>query len=128
MSYNFEEEYYQFGSRFSDPLEYLKDDVSRQSEPRSSLEAITRQEEIPSFAPLENNNLGLKKIFSSVSHNMFNDEEDKLYENLEHKYELSEEHRHIEDLKDGIEMGSYLREHVTNTNLSREGQSNSEFE
>ena len=45
---------------------------------------------------------------------------------VEHKFELSEEHRVVDDVKDIIEVGSFLREHVTNVTLSRE--SNSDLE
>merc|ERR1712110_274330 len=55
----------------------------------------------------------------------YNTEEDKLYA-VEHKFELSEEHRVVDDVKDIIEVGSFLREHVTNVTSSRE--SSSEFE
>lgn len=53
---------------------------------------------------------------------MYNAEEYKLHE-VEHKFELSEEHRVVEDVKDIIEIGSFLREHVTNVTLSRESNS-----
>ena len=53
---------------------------------------------------------------------MYNAEEYKLHE-VEHKFELSEEHRVVDDVKDIIEMGSFLREHVTNVTLSRESNS-----
>ena len=59
---------------------------------------------------------------------MFNEEDDKLCEMIEHKYELSEEYRHNDEIKDPVEMGSYLREHVTAGALSGEGLSNCEFE
>ena len=36
------------------------------------------------------------------------------------KYDLSEEHRVVDDMKEAVEMGSYRREHVTNTALSGE--------
>lgn len=85
-------------------------------------------EEIPSFDTLDGPHLGLKKIFSSNSHDMFNEEDDKLCEMIEHKYELSEEYRHNDEMKDPVEMGSYLREHVTAGALSGEGLSNCEFE
>ena len=55
---------------------------------------------------------------------MYNTEEDKLYA-VEHKFELSEEHRVVDDVKDIIEIGSFLREHITNVTSSR---SNSDFE
>ena len=131
MDYNFEEQFYPFQSaqesRYADPLEYLKDEGARINRTRTSIEGITRAEEIPSFDPLDPH-LGLKKIFSSNSHDMFNEEDEKLCEINELKFELSEEHRHIEDLKEVVEMGSYLREHVTNAALSGEGLSNGEFE
>ena len=56
---------------------------------------------------------------------MYNADEDKLHA-VDHKFELSEEHRVLDDVKDIVEMGSFLREHVTNVTLSRE--SNSDFE
>ena len=49
---------------------------------------------------------------------MYNAEEDKLHA-VEHKFELSEEHRVVDDMKDIVEIGSFLREHVTNVTLSR---------
>ena len=131
MNYNFEEQFYPFQSaqesRYMDPLEYIDDESARPHRSRTSLEGVTRAEEIPSFDPL-NPHLGLKKIFSSNSHDMFNEEDDKLCEINDLKYELSEEHRHIEDLKEVVEMNSYLRDRATNIALSGEGLSNGEFE
>ena len=132
MNCNFEEEYNLFASdpqeRFENPLDFINNGAIRSTEPRSSLEGIARHEEIPSFDPL-NTNLGLKKIFSSNNpHDMFHEENEKLCEIAEHKYDLSEEHRVMDEIKDVVEMGSYLREHVTSTGFSGEAQSNSEFE
>lgn len=133
MDYNFEGEYNLFASvqpeHFADPLDFINDGGIRLSKTRSSLESVGRDQEILPFDPLDTK-LGIKKIFSSNNpHDVFNCEEnDKLYEIAEHKYELSEEHRVLDEMKEGVEMGSYLREHVTNTGLSGEAQSNSEFE
>ena len=124
MNCNFEEEYNLFPSnhqeRFENPLDFMNAGGIHRTEPRSSLEGIARHEEIPTFDPL-NSNLGLKKIFSSTNpHDMFHEENEKLCEIPEHKYDLSEEHRVMDEIKDVVEMGSYLREHVTNTGLSGE--------
>ena len=109
MDYNFEEQFYPFQSaqesRYADPLEYLKDEGARINRSRTSIEGITRAEEIPSFDPLDPH-LGLKKIFSSNSHDMFNEEDDKLCEVNDLKYELSEEHRHIDTCRRGCAHGT----------------------
>ena len=90
---------------------------------------MARHEEIPSsFAQQEN--LDIKKMISSTSHEvMFNADELEPYEDL--KFELSEKHQPIDDLNEVVEMGSYLREHVTNVATPKSGarsaQSNSDF-
>lgn len=58
---------------------------------------------------------------------MLNAEDDKLYE-IGHKFELSEEHRVLDEMNDGLELASYLREHVTNAALSGDRSNSSEFE
>ena len=140
MNYNFEQDYgnHTFDTtaqqpHFANPLDYICDEKPRTSYNRTSLESINRSEEIPSAFGGPNDNLELKKIFSSHSlkENMFYEQEEKLCE-VEHKFDLSAEHQMVmEDLEDAVGMGSYLREHVTNTGLSGEGQASrsiSDFE
>ena len=61
----------------------------------------------------------MKKIFSSTSHeNVINNAEEENFLAAEHKFELSEEHRMLDDMKSIVQMDSFLREQVTNTTLS----------
>lgn len=69
--------------------------------------------------------LEIKKMFSVNSHENMYADDDKLSP-VEHKFELSEEHRIVDDPKEVIELDSFLREHVTNG--SSDAKSNSEIE
>ena len=53
----------------------------------------------------------MKKIFSSTSHeNVINNAEEENFLAAEHKFELSEEHRILDDMKSIVQMDSFLRE------------------
>lgn len=140
MNYNFEEDIinYQFepsnAAVFPNPLDYACNEDAPANRARNSLDSIIRHDEIPAayveIGQQDHDRLGIKKIFSSVSHeNMFNADEDKLLA-ADNKFELSEEHRIMEGMEDMLELGSYLRERVTDavrSNSDLEQNSQVEF-
>ena len=127
MNYNFDTDIPIFNCQFEpaqqypDPLAFIGENIAPANRPRNSLDAVARHEEIPSsFDEHHQENLELKKIFSSTSHeNMLHIENDNLFE-AEKKFELSEDHHAVDD---AAELGSYLREYVTNASSGGEGKS-----
>ena len=134
MNYNFDTEYinYQFDTsvnetaHFPNPCDYICGSIEIPSRPRTSVNSMQQRQEITSSIHQidgHDENLELKKILSSHSmENMFNEQEEKLCD-AEHKFELSEQHHYVpEEINCGLEMGSYLREHVTNAAISGEAR------
>ena len=138
MSYTISEDFLKHEpsviERLENPLDFLNMDQGCRTAARNSInETMARQEQeiqsLASFEQHEANPIGLKRqIFSSVTHDIFNEPEDKILD-FEPKCELSEENMHVEDRqKEFVEVGSFLRGSTTFTGLSRSIQSAEEFD